>query len=779
MLRILKRFSWAALLAASLQLTLGFSLLGPVNEAYQVQVIGYNLPEDVGAPKNLAQEFRRNTPVMYYTCDANFWDYFGSRGVAEIDKAFAVFNNLPKVSSMSADLSEYPLQARRKNWRAEALYMLDIKSWVMALMLEQLGLAEPERYIWTLHDRWLLPNTTCPFGEVYLVVKRNFDPFFGASLDQLKPTSYVNGVLFTYQIPELCTAPLPPQAWCQPIPVDAEADPYSPVASLYGFNEQYLFSPYGTFFTGLTRDDVGGLRYLLRTNNMNIESAGPNTVTLVTNTIPSLLTTSNLTLLASQALTNDAPPLQALYPNLVVLSTSNWFTNVWITNSIPYFTNYPWDPVGSAPHLVFSTNITPTVEARYQHLFGNVLQLIPTPYDTWVSRPLATPPPVNGQSWVTIETSVVAYSNNPWGPVGSLLLQTNTTYNTYLTNDVVGEYVILPTNMCEIAIITSQLTNVVSYTNPIVQATNIVIINTNNPGGTNLSGTVIYFSQNYITYFTNHTFVIFPVICDQTNTALRQGVEKIKFIRRDYDSLLNRFFTPITNEYTLNAVTNFQIIPQKVRRVVTAPDFLFTCRDLTAGPEVRPYSPAILRSINFTTNGLYPGLAGPGTIEPATTFTFNNVGPLYYNTGLINSNRWLMESDHTTLYIWGSYDATTNAPVIYPNDVSIMDMENQVLVQVTPTYLPTGVAGVDYSATLQSQGSTSNWQPPYYWGLAPGSPGLPPGLQLITAGDGSGLIYGNPFPDGTYDFVIRVTDSLGHTVDRSFAITIIPPDGGG
>jgi len=781
MLPTLKRLSWTALLAASVQVSLGFSLLGPVNEAYQVDVIGYNLPGDIGAPKNLAQEYRRNTPVLYYTCDANFWDFFGARGVAEVDKAFAVFNALPKASDMSADLHEYPLQSRRTNYRAEALFLYDIKSWVMCLMLEQLGLAEPDRYTWALHNRYLLPNTQCPFGETYLIVKRNFDPFLGTSYDQLKPTSYVNGSLLSYQIIEYCNAPLPPQAWCQPVPVDAEADLYSSVAALFGFNELFLYSPYGAFFQGLTRDDVGGLRYLLSTNNMNVESAGPNTLTLVTNPVPTLLVTSNLTLLAAQSLTNDAPTLQGLFPNLVVLSSSNWFTNVYITNTTPYFTNHPWDPVGTAPQLEFATNVTPTVETRYQHTFGNVLRLIPTP-SGWVTRPLVTSPQNNGMSWVTIETTSVAISNNPWAPVGSTLILTNTSYLTYQTNDVVGDYVILPTNMCEIAILASQLTNVLTYTNPIVAATNIGVISTNVGGLTN-AGTVLYFAQNYITYFTNHIFVILPVICEQTNVALRQGIEKISFVRRDYDSLLNRFFMPITNEYTLNAVTNNTIIPQKVRRVVTQPDFLFTARDITAGPAQRPYTPAVLRDINFSTNNnnAYPGLAGPGTIEPQTTFTFNNVGPLYYNAGLIDTNAFLTELDQVTEFIWGSFDGTTNVPVIYPNDVSITDMENQVLVQVSPPYLPAGVVGVEYSANLYVQASTSNWQPgpdgPTFE-LAPGSPGLPPGLQIMRDTNGSGLIYGYPSAEGTYDFVIRVADSLGHNVDRSFAITINPPDGG-
>ncbi len=771
MLRLFKRFLWLGLLAGGLQASFGFSLLGPVNEAYQVNVIGYNLTGDIGAPKNLAQEYRRNTPVMYYTCDGNFWDYFGARGVEEIDKAFAVFNALPPVSQMSADLSEYPLAARRTNYKAESLGLLDLKSWTLWMITEQLGLAEPDRYIWALHDRYLQPNTQCPQGEVYLVIKRNFDPVIGTSLDQLKPTSYVNGTLYSYQLVELCNAPLPPQAWCQPVPVDAEADIYTAIAAGFGFNDLFTFSPYGAFFTGLTRDDVGGLRYLLRTNNMNIESAGTNTFTLITNNVPQLITTSNLTLLASAALTNDAGPLQALFPNVVILATSNYFVNVNVTNFTAYFTNFPWDPIGTAPHLAFVTNITPTVQTRFVHTFGNLLGMYPSA-SGWITVPIPTlPESPNGQELVAVEISSVAISNAPWAPVGSTNVLTNTFSTTYLTNAIVGEYIIAPTNACEIGIVRSQLTNWIAYTNVIISATNNFAA-TNNLGTTN--ATVLFYQEQLITYFTNHTFVIYPVICDTNNIALRQGIERIRFIRRDYDSLLTRFFNPITNEYVLNSVTNGQVVPHSVRRVVTTPDILITAQDLSAGPDQRPFTPAFRRNINFNAANAYPGLAGPGTIDPGTTFVYNNVGPLYENLGLLNTNAFLTELDQIPLYLWGSYDGTTNSPVVYPNDASITDMELQVLVQVTPPYLPTGKVGVDYLAQLQLLASTDAWQTPNYWMISPASPGLPQGLQIATAGDGSGMIYGNPRQAGTFDFIIRIMDAQGHMVDRSYAIRIDP-----
>src|SRR5271166_4006249 len=106
MLRLSKKLACLALLTLTGQWSWGFALLGPFNEAYQVGDIGYNLPGDIGAPKNLGEEYRRNTPVMYYACDANFTDYFGSNGVAAVDSAMAVLNAVTNVSLYSRELSE-------------------------------------------------------------------------------------------------------------------------------------------------------------------------------------------------------------------------------------------------------------------------------------------------------------------------------------------------------------------------------------------------------------------------------------------------------------------------------------------------------------------------------------------------------------------------------------------------------------------------------------------------------------------------------------------------
>src|SRR5690349_10966409 len=67
-------------------------------------------------------------------------------------------------------------------------------------MVEELGLAEPDRYTWTLHNRFLPPGLQCP-QYTYLVEKLNFDPV------TYEPSSYVNGTLYSYNILEFCPTP--------------------------------------------------------------------------------------------------------------------------------------------------------------------------------------------------------------------------------------------------------------------------------------------------------------------------------------------------------------------------------------------------------------------------------------------------------------------------------------------------------------------------------------------------------------------------------------------
>ena len=93
-----------------------------------------------------------------------------------------------------------------------------------------------------------------------------------------------------------------------------------------------------------------------------------------------------------------------------------------------------------------------------------------------------------------------------------------------------------------------------TFTNAI---TNLIYSATNTPPpatGTNTTSTNNFYSidQSAIAYYTNHAYVILPVTCPTNTIALRQGIDRVRFERRNYDSLIGRFFEPFTNSYQLD-----------------------------------------------------------------------------------------------------------------------------------------------------------------------------------------------------------------------------------
>jgi len=743
---MLKRISGLALFLGMVPGAMGFSLLGPANETYQVPDIAFDLPGDIGAPKNLGEAYRWNTPVIYYACDENFVNYFGAEGVAAIDSAFAVFNQLTNVSAYSPGLTEFPLESMRVNYQAEALSLLDLKSQTMSLIAEQLGLAEPERWTWCLHNRFTTPGGQCPQNQVYDVIKRNFDPVT-SSLNQVQPSSYVNGNLFTYQIFEICSGN-PPLADAVEVNVDPLGNPLSAVASDGAL--------YGNYFLGLTRDDVGGLRYLLRTNNYAVEAAGTNTVTYITNAAPQLLFTSNLTDFAQQALVNGPGALTALYPDLQIASSTPIFTNVVTTNVFFYFTNSPFLPLGT-PQLVQAVALTTNVTTYWNHQFLNAYI---TPDNQLVSN--LNIPLVPGHSrtngiYSFVTTNVSTTACAPTDPYGSICTNISTTDVPII--GYFGDFYILPTNLCAVAIIKTQLVTAVTINGPTFVATNA-------PVTTNTSGE--FFSQTLTYNYNQYIYVVNPVTCPQDSVGLRQGVDRIRFVRRDYDSLLGRFFYPVTNQYSLVALTNNTLTSQVVARTVNVPDFLLTAQDISPGPGAVDSPGAVARSITFDTANVGPGLAGPGVIVPGTGFIYNKVGPIYENEAPF----FLNEAGQTLFFIWASFDGSTNAPIVYPNGTSIESIENQVLLQVSPAgpALPDGQLGVNYTNVFGGF-SVVGGLPPYSWSLSVGSPGLPPGLVLNSA---TGAITGIPIQQGIYDFNLQLTDATGRFVNRAYSLTITP-----
>jgi hypothetical protein len=769
MQQVMKNFVGMGLMALGVQSAWAYSLAGPVangGDAWQGAVIGYGPPTSLVAPKNIGEEFRRNVPVMYYSFDANFLDFFGSNGVSAVEGSFAVLNGLTNVDSYSPDLSEFPLETRHLNYQAQALGLYDLKSWTLGALMEQLGLTDPVEWTWTLHDRFHVGNVPCPVGMEYLVVQRNFD-FVTSPFNQLQYSPYINDVLYSYYIAEACTGPNP-LALTIPFAVDPLADAYSPVAS--------FDSPYGIFYTGLTRDDVAGLRYLLTANNINFENPPAGGLLLTTNLgTPIVVTSFNLNTLLSSAQANNPALLPALFPGLIVAGSTSYFTNVCTTN---FVATIPSQNYGAPyPNNFGALVLTPVANCGFQQVFvttfANVItngNLTNNPNITLASTNILLSYSTN--TVVTTLTSSLTLNTSPGQPYPPVAPQTNAnfTYSTTTINLASGEYLILPPGACGFNILAEL---------PLapVLTTNLVSTATNANGFVDTVSTV--------TSFTPHQFLVQPINCATATPApgLREGIEKMQFVQADYDSLLGQFFQPVTNTFTTVLVTNSQAVNQTFQRVVTTPDFIFSAADQVTGPSAVPVVVSFARNLNFDTTQVLPGLAGPGLITPSTTITFEKAGQVYYNSfgDVMDGTPYFTESpgnDGNDLYyalyfVWASYDGTTNDPVVYPNGSSIQNLENQILVQIAPTSLANGTNGIVYpSVTFTATGGAFTYSPPPTWSVTglPSAPssGLPPGLTLSSGG----TLSGTPTQSGTFDFYLIMTDALGRSVQWYYSIII-------
>jgi len=712
---------------------------------------GYNVfinPEPLYAPQNLQEEYRWSIPTIYYAYDPSFVDYFQSNGVRAVESAIAILNALPRASDMSQDLSEFPLDEAHFNNTARALHLFDLKSAALEMLLARLGLADPERFTWTLRARSLQPGATCPFYD-YTVIQRNFDPI------TFQPSKYVNGNLYTYQILQLCPPPMGPldRSEAREFLVDPLATVQTAVASpKVSFPD---VNYYGVFHAGLTRDDAGAIRYLYSSSNTNFEQAPPEAVLFDTNTPAQILVTSNLTLLAAQALTNNAVALAALYPGLLINSSTNTFTVVNVTNITPIFTNHPWDPAGFFS-LEFVTNVTSVPQTLFHHQFGNLITFQFT-NGQFVTTQITDIEQVTNHNLVSIQTTEI--TSPPWAPPGTVFVANNTT-RFFATNRVSGEFFILPASACDVKVLGILLTNVLSFTNTVV-ATNLF-------GQTNVAGQ--FFAQSTIDFATNHTLVVQLVNCVSNNISLRLGLEKINFVRRDFESGLGRFWPPITNDYSMLSVTNGQIVRQYFRRVVTRPDILFTAADIPQqGKEVETVNHTVASMPNFNTNGVNGNvpipLLGPGTIEGPVTLVFNKIGPVRVNS----ATGFLDEVNAVFYYQWASFDGTTNDPILYPPGLTLQDVESLALIQVTPSFLPAASLGRFYSQTLTVSGGIA----PYTWSIAPNTV-FPPGLSLTPDPVDSthATISGTPTVPTITLITVRVTDARGLSIDTVYQLVV-------
>lgn len=269
MWRFIKAAALASVLGGGACEVFAFTLLGP-SAAWMTPSIGYGDPNpdpdvgggtggSVGGPMNLGEEFRWNIPTVYYAFSPSFKEYFGARGIEEVEKAIKILNDLPSMDSLN--VNDYPLSSQRMNYQAQALGLLDVKSFMLSYLVHVLGITDPTRYVFTVRNRFIVAQTTN-----YFIIKRNFDPV------TWEPSSYINEQLWTY------TTILDSQDLPSTLTANETVDPLALQGLIHAPVTSGWFSgllQFGGFWTGLTRDDVGGLKYIYRTDNYNMEVAPP------------------------------------------------------------------------------------------------------------------------------------------------------------------------------------------------------------------------------------------------------------------------------------------------------------------------------------------------------------------------------------------------------------------------------------------------------------------------------------------------------------------------
>ena len=646
---------------------------------------------------NLGEEYRWNSPVLTYSYDESFLNYFGSNGVVAVEKAMDILNSIPPASSIKTNyppsssgennLWNYPTRPDRFHARAYNNRVLDIKSYALAQLFSFMGLGYPEDSAFQLE-----------FGAVAL---RNWDPISYA------PSKYVNGSLLSWVVVGGTNA--------LPFPIDVT----KPVRTLAG--SSYHRDPRlseGKYLVAPTRDDIGGYKYLYRKDNFNIEGLPPFTYQMVTNqpdlTNPAIFSV-DLRWFSKESKTNVPASFKQFVltnqwwgpvytnlnvPPLLVLKTNVTWEMGWTTNVTPYLTNFPWTPVGQPATLVYLTNKYRTFQPSYDYIFGNVITNIHVPRE---------------ESKVLYRSWEVTPNAPLWRVGGSV--PTTTNYTTTILNDDFphGEIIILPTtNVVGYHFTEMQFEEVNTLTNLLTSTNNLA-----NPGGalpgqggglgaggaavTNFVGVM----EDEVWQSTNHAYLAYPIVL-QTNALLIGGIDKVRYVRVQGDSLVTTNYSPsrFLNQYkfpdlekqtftyvipnsavglTNAALPSFQYevdyVDNGVRKTgkfikfFTSPDIMITALN---GPSILTSGyvpPAVVN--NNALNGMWTqNLYGPGVIQPSgnMVIAFNKIG-IHWD---LDPTFFLNEENQAPGWIWGHFDGTTDELMLFPNSQTVLDLEREI-----------------------------------------------------------------------------------------------------
>ena len=142
------------------------------------QVPAFNFTDDMGAPQPIKEFYRWNIPYLTYSFDASFVQYFGLDGMAAVNEAVNVvynfFSNSQYSGVSSLDLAREGFlsnyNSHAVNVTAQNRQIIDIKSLVLGMLVNHLGLGNPHRYAYSIYGT----NVSSSGNQVnFNVVNRN------------------------------------------------------------------------------------------------------------------------------------------------------------------------------------------------------------------------------------------------------------------------------------------------------------------------------------------------------------------------------------------------------------------------------------------------------------------------------------------------------------------------------------------------------------------------------------------------------------------------------
>ena len=357
-----------------------FALLGPY-APWMTPELGYHQLGDIGGPMAMGEGYRWNVPVLSYGFDQSFINYFGPAGIAAVEQAIQIINNLPPASSIA--LSNYSSATTRINYVAQQESLYDLTSITLPALLSELGLAPPTESSWTLRHwdanscQWVYftyynykvyPESSAPeisgIFDPYYVLQRNYDPY------SLQLSTFVNGILYDFLIYSTsdCSSAF--------VRLDG-APPLNPASPAICDNEVGFSTP-GYCYLGLTRDDVGGIAYLLNRTNICVESldeycfAPPRSTNALVRTAPRP---------GVEKISFIPHPTDAA-GNFLVLS--NRFADIYVNNGL--LTTQTVQRVTSRPDFIFSARDFGAIYYPQYTVVGGPLPCQPQDTSQWINN---------------------------------------------------------------------------------------------------------------------------------------------------------------------------------------------------------------------------------------------------------------------------------------------------------------------------------------------------------------------------------------------------------